>query len=79
MKRSKKQEINTSKSYTGFSLHINKKKILMYYGKKKHIVPSCAVCSKHRIDIINARSIGKGHLNVFITERFIEKIVCFWD
>ena len=35
--------------------------------------------SEHRIDILNAKSIGKKHLNVFITERFIEKAVSFWD
>ena len=28
--------------------------------------------------ILNAKSIGKEHLNVFITERFIEKIVCLF-
>ena len=31
------------------------------------------------IDILNARSIEKEHLNVFITERFIEKTIPFWD
>ena len=43
----------------------------------KNIVSNCVECSEHRIDIINVRSIGKGHLNVFITERFIEQTVSF--
>ena len=77
MKRSKKQEINTSKSYISFSQHINKQEILMYYGNKEHLASSCVVCSKHRIDKINARSIGKGHLNVFMTERFIKRLFPF--
>ena len=45
----------------------------------KDVVSNCVLCSGHRIDIINGRSIEKGHLNVFITERFIEKTVSFWD
>ena len=40
----------------------------------KNIVSSCVECSARSIDIITAMSIGKGHLNVFISERFI-----FWD
>ena len=62
---------------------MNKQEILIYYDNKeilaKTVVSSCVVCSEHRIDIINSRSIKERHLNVFITERFIEKIVSFWD
>ena len=43
----------------------------------KYIVSGCVVRSEHCIDILNAKSIGKEHLNVFITERFIEKTVSF--
>ena len=39
----------------------------------QNIVSGCGVRSEHRIDILNAKSVGKEHLNVFITERFIEK------
>ena len=45
----------------------------------KNIVSGCAVRSEHHIDILNAKSIEKEHLNVFITEQFIEKTVFFWD
>ena len=40
----------------------------------KNIVFGCVVRSENRIDILNARSIGKEHLNIFIDERFIEKL-----
>ena len=77
-KRSKKQKgINTSKSYISFSLHRNKEEILMYYDNKEHIASSFVVCFKHCIDIINARSIEKAHLNVFITKRLIKKLFPF--
>ena len=45
----------------------------------KNIVCGYVVRSEHRIDILNTRSIGKGHLNIFLTERFIGKTVSFWD
>ena len=45
----------------------------------KNIVSGCVVRSEHRIDKLNAKLIGKEHLNVFITEPFIEKLVSFWD
>ena len=45
----------------------------------KNIVPGCVIRSEHRIDILRAKLIGKKHLNVFLTERFIEKTVSFWD
>ena len=45
----------------------------------KNIVSGCVVCSENRIDILNVKSVGKEHLNVFITEPFIEKMVSFWD
>ena len=45
----------------------------------QNIVSGCVVRSKHRIDILNAQSIGKEHLNVYITEQFIEKMISFWD
>ena len=41
-----------------------------------YIVSGCVVRSEHRIDILNAKSIGKAHLNVF-KEQFIEKTVSF--
>ena len=43
----------------------------------ENIVPRCVTRSEHRIDILNANSIGKDHLKVFITELFIEKMVLF--
>ena len=55
----------------------------MYYDVKtihaKNNVSGCVVRSEHRIDILNARSIRKKHLNVFITERFFKKTVYFLD
>ena len=33
----------------------------------KNIISGCVVCSKHRIAILEARSIGNEHLNVFVT------------
>ena len=42
-------------------------------------VSDCTVCSENRIDILNAKSIGKENLHVFITERFIKMTVSFWD
>ena len=45
----------------------------------KNIVFGFDVHSEHCIDILNAKSIGKEHLNIFITEPFIEKAVSFWD
>ena len=44
----------------------------------KNIVFGCVVRSEHRIDTLNAISIGEEYLNIFMTERFIEKTVCFW-
>ena len=43
----------------------------------KNIVSGCIVRLEHRIDILNAKSIGKEHFNVFITEPFIEKMGFF--
>ena len=45
----------------------------------KNIIPGFVAHSEHRIDILNTKSIGKEHLNVFIIARFIEKTVSFWD
>ena len=45
----------------------------------KNIVSVCVLHSGHHIYILNARSIRKEHLNMFITERFIEKTVSVWD
>ena len=45
----------------------------------KNIVSGCLERSEHHMDIVNAKSIGKKRLNVFITERFIEKTVSFRD
>ena len=57
--------------------------MLMYYDNTKihaeNILSGCVVHSEHRLDKLNAISIGKEHLNVFITERFIEKTISFWD
>ena len=48
---------------------------MIYYGSKethaKNIVSGCVVRSEQRIDILNAKSIGKKYLNVIITEPFI--------
>ena len=40
----------------------------------KNIVSGCVVRSEHRIDILNAKSIKKEDLNVFITEPFLSGI-----
>ena len=45
----------------------------------QNIVSGFGVRSEHRIGILNAKSIGKEHSNVFLTEQFIEKTVSFWD
>ena len=45
----------------------------------KDILSGCVVHSEHRIDILNVKSAGKEHLNVFITEPLIEKMVSFLD
>ena len=75
-------------------MHINKQELLIYYDNKeiyvkkycfwlkstlKNIVSGCVVRSEHRIDILNVKSVRKKHLNVFITEPPIEKMVSFWD
>ena len=39
----------------------------------------CVVLSEHRIDMVNAESIVKKHLNVFITARFIKKTLFLPD
>ena len=38
----------------------------------QNIVSRCVTRSEHRIDVLNAKSIGKDHLKIFIT---IEKMV----
>ena len=43
----------------------------------ENIFSDCVVRSEHCIDILNAKSIGKEHLKVFITESLIEKMVSF--
>ena len=45
----------------------------------ENVISGCDVRSEYRIDVLNAKSIGNKHLNVFITERFIKKTVSFWD
>ena len=45
----------------------------------ENIFSDCVVRSEHCIDILNAKSIGKEHLKVFITESLIEKMVSFWN
>ena len=42
---------------------------------QKSILSGCVVCSEHHIDKLYAKSIGKEHLKVFITEQFIKKTV----
>ena len=73
MKRSKNRRGLTQ--VKAVFLHINKQEILIYYGNKetnaKNIVSGCVVRSEQRIDILNAKSIGKEYLNVIITEPFI--------
>ena len=46
---------------------------------QKSIASDFGVRSEHRIDILNAKSIEKEHLNVFLTERSMEKTASFWD
>ena len=45
----------------------------------QNIVSGFGVRSEHHIDILNGTSIEREHLNVFLTEQFIEKTVSFWD
>ena len=44
----------------------------------KNFASGCVVRSEHCLDILNAKSVGKEHFNVFITERSIEKTASFW-
>ena len=37
-------------------------------SKLKNVFSECVVFSQHRIDIVNAKSIGKKHLKVLVTE-----------
>ena len=37
-------------------------------SKLKNVFSGCVVFSQHRIDIVNAKSIGKKHLKVLVTE-----------
>ena len=64
--------INTSKNYF---FHKNKQEIFIYYDKEIHAEKifgsGCVVRSEHSTDILNAKSIGKEHLNVFIFEPFL--------
>ena len=45
----------------------------------QNIFSGFGVRSEYRIDILNAKSIEKEYLNIFLTEWFIEKTVSFWD
>ena len=50
------------------------RKLLLY-----NIVSGFGVRSELLMDIFNVKSIGKEHLNIFLTEEFIEKnVFCFW-
>ena len=64
-------------------MHKNIQEISIYYGNKekraKNILFGCVIRSEHRIDILNAKSIGKYYVNVFIIEGFIEKTVSLGD
>ena len=65
-----------------YFLHVNKHEILIYYNKDIHAKKfffGFVIRSEHRIDILNAKSIGKEHLSVLITDPFIEKTFSFWD
>ena len=45
----------------------------------KNIFSGCLESSEHRMDMLSAKWIRKKHLNVFITDWFIEKTASFWD
>ena len=61
--------------------HIKKQKISMYHDNKEiHAIKYCFwVCCTFWALYWHIKSTGKEHLNIFITERFIEKAVSFWD
>ena len=40
----------------------------------KTIISGCVVRSEHGIDLLDAKSIEKEHLNVFIIEPFVKKM-----
>ena len=67
IKGSKNRRELTQVKAISFSLRTNKQEILMYCGNKeyslKNNVSRCVVCSEHRIDIINARSVRKGQIS----------------
>ena len=48
-------------------------------SKLKNIVTGSFVASEHLNDILEARVIGKKHLDHFINERFFEEKISFWD
>ena len=53
--------------------------ILWQQGNSYYIILFLALVYEHLMDILNVKSIGKEHLNVFLTEEFIEKnVFCFW-
>ena len=91
LKRSKTVKImNRSKNRGGitqvkvicFCIQRNKKYRYIMTARKgtqQSIASGFGVRSEHRIDILIAKSIGKEHLNVFLTERSIKKTVSFWD
>ena len=45
----------------------------------KNTFSSCLESSEHQMDILSAKWLRKKHLNVFITDWFIEKTAAFWD
>ena len=53
--------------------------ILWQHGNSSQKYCFCVVRSEHRIDILNAESIGKEHFNIFIAYLFLEKTVSFSD
>ena len=65
-----------------YFLHVNKHEywyIITRISTLKVFFFGFVIRSEHRIDILNAKSIGKEHLNVLITDPFIEKTFSFWD
>ena len=67
IKGSKNRRELTQVKAISFSLRTNKQEILMYCDNKeyslKNNVSRCVVCSEHRTDIINARSVRKGQIS----------------
>ena len=89
----RKQETRKEKELSGKSIVCREERVLKIIAaikdyenpfafssvksKLKNIVTGSVVGSNHLIDILEARAIGKEHLDCFINERFFEEKISF--